>query len=112
MPDQIRLAPFYDLMCTGVYEGINKKLAMKIGGENRPSWIRSRHWKRMAAQAGIGTGYVLRTVADMAARIVGAAEEVASEQQSAWGDALIIGRIMEVIAGRAMHSESLRDQVD
>ena len=54
-PDQIRLAPFYDLMCTGVYEGINKKLAMKIGGENRPSWIRPRHWKRMAAQAGIGS---------------------------------------------------------
>lgn len=105
-PDEIRLAPFYDLMCTGVYERINKKLAMKIGGENRPSWIRARHWKRMAAEAGIGAGYVLRIVTGMAARIIGAAEVVASEQQATWGDAPVIRKILGVIVNQVKHSES------
>jgi serine/threonine protein kinase HipA of HipAB toxin-antitoxin module len=35
---QVRLAPLYDMMCTDIYEDLSKKLAMKIGGENRPDY--------------------------------------------------------------------------
>jgi serine/threonine-protein kinase HipA len=105
-PVEIRLAPFYDLMCTGVYEGINEKLAMKIGGENRPRWIRARHWERMAEEVGVGTKLVLRTLKGMAKRLAGAAEEVASEQQAIWGNASIIMRIQEVIASRVIDIRS------
>jgi len=45
---QIRLAPFYDLLCTDMYEGLAKRLAMKIGGENRPGWILAGHWEGLA----------------------------------------------------------------
>jgi serine/threonine-protein kinase HipA len=103
--NEIRLAPFYDLMCTGAYEWINEKMAMKIGGENRTQWIRDRHWGRMAGEVGIGAKFVLQTVKDMAARIVGTAEEVASEQQAIWGPASIIGRIQEIIARQVKHAE-------
>lgn len=105
-PDEIRIAPFYDLICTGIYEGINEKLAMKIGGENRTSWIRSRHWERMANHVGIQSKYVLRTVKGMAKRIVGEAHAVASEQQTIWGDASILSRIIEMIAKQVNHVES------
>lgn len=47
---QIRLAPFYDILCTDIYEGLSQKLAMKIGGENRLEWIMERHWKRFAEE--------------------------------------------------------------
>ncbi len=47
---QIRLAPFYDILCTGIYEDLSQKLAMKIGGENRPEWIMERHWKRFSEE--------------------------------------------------------------
>ncbi|MCP4551044.1 MAG: type II toxin-antitoxin system HipA family toxin, partial [Bacteroidetes bacterium] len=40
---QIRLAPFYDMLCTDIYEDLSQKLAMKIGGENRLEWIMERH---------------------------------------------------------------------
>ncbi len=50
---QIRLAPFYDLLCTDMYEGLTQRLAMKIGGENRPEWIKAKHWERMAAEVRI-----------------------------------------------------------
>jgi serine/threonine-protein kinase HipA len=47
---QIRLAPFYDMMCTNIYKDLSQKLAMKIGGENRPEWIMGRHWDRFAEE--------------------------------------------------------------
>ena len=50
---QIKLAPFYDLLCTNIYEGLSKKLAMKIGKENRSEWIMERHWDRLAADINI-----------------------------------------------------------
>ena len=46
---QIRLAPFYDLLCTDIYDGLSKKLAMKIGRENRPDWVMERHWEGLAS---------------------------------------------------------------
>ena len=50
---QIRLAPLYDIMCTATYESLSQKLAMKIGGENRPEWVSERHWKRFAEEINI-----------------------------------------------------------
>jgi len=50
---QIRLAPFYDLLCTNIYEGLSKKFAMKIGNENRSEWIMERHWERFAVEISI-----------------------------------------------------------
>jgi len=47
---QIRLAPFYDMMCTNIYKDLSQKLAMKIGGENRPEWIMERHWNSFAEE--------------------------------------------------------------
>jgi serine/threonine-protein kinase HipA len=107
-PDEIRLAPLYDLICTGIYEGINEKLAMKIGGENRTSWIRSRHWERMANNVGIQAKYVLRTVKDMAKRVISEADAVASEQQAIWGDAPILSRIVEIIAKQVNYVASFQ----
>jgi len=50
---QIRLAPFYDMLCTTIYAGLSEKMAMKIGGENRPEWIMERHWKKFATETNI-----------------------------------------------------------
>jgi serine/threonine-protein kinase HipA len=106
-PNEVRLAPFYDLMCTGVYEGVNRKLAMKIGNENRPEWIQSRHWESMAEKVGIGAKFVLRTVRGMAERIESTAENVASDQQAIWGAAPIIARIQKSISRQVKHTKSV-----
>ncbi len=94
---EIRLAPFYDLMCTGVYEGINEKLAMKIGNENRPNWVQSRHWVRMAEAVGIRPKFALKTVKEMAEKIENAAPDLALKQQTFWGPAPIVKEIRKVI---------------
>jgi serine/threonine-protein kinase HipA len=105
-PAEIRLAPFYDLLSTGVYEGINPRLAMKIGGENRPQWIRTRHWERMAKEVGIGSALVLRTVKAMAKQIVHAAEEVVSQQPAMWRPAPIVGQIQNIILKHTNHAQT------
>lgn len=48
-----RLAPFYDIISTRIYDELSPRLAMKIGGENRPEWIMKRHWERMAEELGL-----------------------------------------------------------
>lgn len=43
----IRLAPFYDIVCTIVYPELSKKMAMKIGGEYELERVHLRHWKQL-----------------------------------------------------------------
>jgi serine/threonine-protein kinase HipA len=44
----IRLAPFYDLLCTDAYKGLKRKAAMKIGGEYRHRFVGRDNWARLA----------------------------------------------------------------
>ncbi len=53
-----RLAPFYDLVCTEVYDPLSTKQAQKIGGEYRPEKIASRHWDRFASAVEVKPKYL------------------------------------------------------
>jgi serine/threonine-protein kinase HipA len=46
MKGRPQLAPFYDLVCTTVYQGISKKLAMSVGGEFNPDNVTSDNWQK------------------------------------------------------------------
>lgn len=46
-PTEIHLAPFYDLLCTRVYENLTTKMAMKIGGQYDGEQLYPKHWKRL-----------------------------------------------------------------
>jgi len=51
------LAPAYDILCTVTYRGVkpmSRKMAMHIGGEYRPGWVRPRHLERLFADAQLG----------------------------------------------------------
>jgi len=67
---QIRLAPFYDMMCTDIYEDLSQKLAMKIGGENRPEWIMERHWKRFAEEIKISNAVLHTRLSDYCFKLI------------------------------------------
>ena len=75
----IRLAPFYDLMSTKVYPGLSGKLAMKIGGENRPDWIMRRHWERLAAEAEVGAKAVIGLCMESSETLPAAAGKLAKD---------------------------------
>jgi serine/threonine-protein kinase HipA len=74
-----RLAPLYDLVSTAVYPGLDRKLAMAIGGERRPEYVRRRHVERFSDEARLGAAAVRRRMLRMTARARAAAPSVASE---------------------------------
>jgi serine/threonine-protein kinase HipA len=96
-----RLAPFYDLLCTTVYEDLADRLAMKIGGENRLDWLQTRHWASLADALSIKPGLVLRRLAEMTKSIVPETEELAAEFRNRYGEAGILESICAAIRKRA-----------
>ena len=96
-----KLAPFYDILCTAVYEGLTDKMAMRIGGENRPKWIQARHLERFSQETGIKSRMVFSVLRGMADAIVPASEVVAAKFQEAYGEAPIIRKVLVVIQKRS-----------
>ena len=96
-----RLAPFYNLVCTQVYPELAERQAMKIGGENRPSWIQQRHRERFSKAAAIKPRLVLKTLQEMAVSIMPQAQKIAAEFQKAYGTTPIIKKILAIIEKRA-----------
>lgn len=81
-----QLAPFYDLLCTAIYPELDQRMAMKIGGEDRPDWIIKRKWQRFADELGIGFKLVKRMLCEMADEMpaqVGEALKPFAEQHGA-----------------------------
>ena len=66
---QIRLAPFYDMLCTDIYKDLSQKLAMKVGGENRLEWIMERHWKRFSEEIKINNAILTKRLMDFCLKV-------------------------------------------
>jgi len=43
----IRLAPFYDLVCTLHYNELTRKMAMKVGSKYKVDDVQTRHWEQL-----------------------------------------------------------------
>ena len=67
---EVRLAPFYDLVCTRAIERIDHHLALSVGNERNPGVIIKRHWEDMARQCDIRPRYLLDLVDETAARLL------------------------------------------
>lgn len=76
---QIRLAPFYDLLCTTYYPELAPKMAMKIGGKYKPNDVYARNFEKLADEAGLSKPMVLKQVAVIADKILNSLEAIDSE---------------------------------
>jgi len=74
--DRPRLAPFYDLLNTRIYPQLSARFAFKIGGEDRPEWIMTRHWERFANETGLSPRYVKAIVSGTAQSVQQALQTV------------------------------------
>lgn len=94
----ILLAPFYDLMSTLVYEGLSKKMAMKIGGENRFNWLRKRHWERLAESIDVKPKFVIDILINLGEKIKEEAKKISIEYKKQGLFVPVIERISVVIS--------------
>ena len=65
----LRLAPFYDLMCTKVYAGLSTNFAFKIGKHFEPGQINRQDVCELADSVGINSRIMLKIALDVADRI-------------------------------------------
>jgi serine/threonine-protein kinase HipA len=74
--ENIRLAPFYDLLSTKVYPGLTNELAIKIDYESNPDKIEVDHWKNLSSETDIKPAYTMSVLKQMAEEIAPKAEEL------------------------------------
>lgn len=75
------LAPFYDMLATGLYEHLTDRLAMKIGGEDRPDWIREKNWEGFAKEVGVNKTLLKGRAERISERALAKLEDVAEKLQ-------------------------------
>lgn len=56
--NSLRLAPFYDLVCTRAIRHVDAHLALSIGGQHNPGNISKQHWSDFARENDIGQRYL------------------------------------------------------
>ena len=78
---QVRLAPLYDVASALPHLDHPRKarLAQKIGGEYRPSFVQRRHWERLARSLGLGSAEAHARITALAERLPDALADAAGE---------------------------------
>jgi serine/threonine-protein kinase HipA len=101
---QAVLAPAYDVLSTFAYRrthGLTRKMAMSIGGEYRPEYVRARHLDCLFEEAGLGVAAARRRLRGLARDAPGAAREARQELIDTGWDTPILQTIVELIDERA-----------
>lgn len=75
--DKFRLAPWYDILCTDFYSRSTTRMAMRIGGEDRPEWVRAKNWWQFAADTGINPTLLRKRFPELGERMLEALPHIA-----------------------------------
>ena len=100
---QVRLAPLYDVASAFPYLDHPRKarMAQKIGGEYRPSFIQRRHWERMARSLGLGSDEAHARITALAERLPDALGDAANESHLTVDEQRIADTIRDQISSWA-----------
>ena len=107
---QATLAPAYDVVSTVAYRRVrpmSRKMAMRIGGEYRPEYVRSRHLDRLIAEAGLGAAAARRRLRTLARDAPRAARDARAALVAEGWDAPVLDRIVQIVEQRAGWLEDL-----
>ncbi len=101
----IRLAPFYDLMSTMVYEGLDTRMAMKIGGYYERENLSKRHWGRFAEDADAKPQIIFSMIENLIKSIRASIEVVKKDFVIKYGESDIVDKIIEIILKECSRTE-------
>lgn len=79
--DGIQLSPLYDLISTVYYPELDKKMAMKLGGEYKINNIKPEHFDIFAAQAGLAKPEVRKRIREIIDSILASLPEIETLNQ-------------------------------
>ena len=94
---EIRLAPFYDLVCTRAIDRIDHRLAFAVGGERDPGLITAKHWDRLAEECDIGSRFLHRLLEETASSLLAQLGETREKFETRYGEYRSLQRIERVV---------------
>jgi len=97
MDGTVRLAPFYDLVCTRAIERIDERLAFAVDTERTPGNIRALHWQRLASTLNIRPRYLQSLVTETAEQVSQAIRPVVEAFQQRHGEYPALQRVVQVV---------------
>ena len=68
-PEGLRLAPFYDMMCTRLYARLSPHFAFAIAGEAEPGQLTHEHIAELAKTLGVGVRYLQKLAVEVAQQV-------------------------------------------
>jgi serine/threonine-protein kinase HipA len=93
------LAPFYDMLCTAVYENLTPNMAMKLGSKYKFTEVQARHWEGFAQAAGLSTAQTRKRVLQIAQDLPALARKV--QALPPFANETVIAKIVTLIDQRA-----------
>jgi len=100
-PHGARLVICDGLLCTHVYPTLGERLALFMGREDRPDWIRLARWREVAEELGVGPRYLLELVRQMATRLPSLAATTARELGFEGRSLKVLPRVHKLIENRS-----------
>tara|TARA_R110001599_G_C12274486_1_gene661912 strand:- start:4895 stop:6157 length:1263 start_codon:yes stop_codon:yes gene_type:complete len=94
---EIRLAPFYDMVCTRAIERIDYHLAFSVGEERNPGVVSRKHWEILAQECGLRPRFLQDQVQDVAVRLLEQLKPTRGTFESLYGDYAALQRIEQVV---------------
>ena len=107
--NSLRLAPFYDLVCTRAIKHVAANLALSIGGQHNPSDISKQHWSDFARENDIGQRYLLGLVKQQAEQMLDTIAEVLTDFTNEYGAYAALQRVRTVVESQC--KRTLKDLV-
>jgi serine/threonine-protein kinase HipA len=106
LPDssKVVLSPAYDILSTIAYEKtrpMSRKMAMSIGREYRPDYVRSRHLDQLLEEASLGVAAARRRLRGLARDAPAAAHQARRTLAAEGWEAPVLIRIVEIVEKRA-----------
>lgn len=94
---EIRLAPFYDLVCTRAIERIDYHLAFAVGEERNPGIITQAHWTALANQCDLRPQFLINRVKEIATQLLDNLQSTKTIFESQFGEYPALQRIEQVV---------------
>ena len=94
---EIRLAPFYDLVCTRAVERIDYHLAFSVGDERNPGIVTLKHWDTLANQCGLRPQFLRNKVLDVAHGLLENLQPVRENFENLYGEYAALQRVEQIV---------------
>jgi serine/threonine-protein kinase HipA len=108
-PHTLRLAPFYDLVCTRAYPRLDRRLATSIGGQCDPGQIGKAELLDAAKALGVRGSFLLGRAKELARNVSGAVDRVVAAQRELHGASPVYDLVARVVKTQARRAPTLLD---